>query len=371
MSVYESYSSSITFSVSGRSLETGSTISLPCFSWNDEQLVILLLKVILIIDGCPYYDTHELLLAHRELCDSLSTLKDVVATQPEVKESLTAFMTNNRLDYLMNKVIFDSFLNGGVIYTTYRSFRPTHQLIAILFLICESCEVKFNRELFLNSIRNMISLRARYLAANKLEPKSIIGNLIEDVLNKLAPDPDIAQLLKERLTECNLASEALFLMSDIAAFTTNLNNEAEISPEDFEQLKKSFEEILVLILKRNYNELDRDTYKVIRDRYNSYFHHINLNTGVYEPNLMQQNSDFYHYEVSNNVGSDLPIEPEHQSYKTWVPSFLEDGYYNDNSNTVNRVVLEKPTRNPFKMLFRRRVLTDKRWHIFHRREQEV
>lgn len=56
-------------------------------------------------------------------------------------------------------------------------------------------------------------------------------------LGKLAPDPDIAQLLKERLCECSLSSEAMFLMSDIAAFTTNLNTETNTNLEDFNQLK--------------------------------------------------------------------------------------------------------------------------------------
>ncbi|CCG25152.1 hypothetical protein CORT_0H00340 [Candida orthopsilosis Co 90-125] len=375
MSMYESYDSNVTFSATGRSLDTGSTTSLPGFESNEEQLVILFSKVINIIDNCPYCDTHELLLAHRSLCDNLTILTDVITTHSEAKKSFSAFMANNRLDYIINNVIFDSFLKGGVVYTTYRTFRPTHQLIAILFSICESCRVTFQRELFLESIEKMIKLRAKYLAANRLEPKSIIGNLIEDVLGKLAPDPDIAQLLKERLCECSLSSEAMFLMSDIAAFTTNLNTETNTNLEDFNQLKKTFEEILMIMLTRNYSELDRDTYKAIRDCYNSYFHHINLNTGVYEPNSLQQNSDLYHYEVSNgnepNVRTKRDQQPSYPA--TWIPSFLEDEYYNENTNTVNHVVLEKPTRNPFKMLFRRRILTDKRqrWHLFHRKQQNV
>ncbi|KAI5955974.1 hypothetical protein KGF57_003459 [Candida theae] len=374
MSLCESYNSSVTFSATERSKDTWSTLSLPALASNRQQLVILLAKVMHTIDGCPYYDTHALLLAHRQLCDDLSTLRDLAATQPEDMESFTAFMANNRLDHIMNKVIFDSFLNGGAIYTTYRVFLPTHQLIAILFSICETCQVTFKRELFLDSIDQMINLRAKYLAANRLEPRSIIGNIIEDVLSKLAPDPEILQLLRESLRGCNSSSEAKFLMGDIAAFTTNLNMDAVIAPEDFDQLKKSFEEILVLMLTRNYNELYRDTYKVIRDCYNTYFHHINLNTGVYEPNSTQQNSDVYQYEVSSGIGPNLSVRYEEQPSQhpnTWVPSFLEDDHYNENTNTVNRVEIEKPRRNPFKMIFRRRVLTEKRWHLFHRKQHEV
>lgn len=374
MSLYESYSSNITLSAIGESLDTVSTFSFPDLPLNEALVVILFLKVINIIDDCPYSSTHELLLAQRKLCESLTLLSSFIAAEPEAKESFTAFMDNNRLDYIMNKVVFDSFLNGGVVYTTYRTFRPTHQLIAILFLISESCQITFKRELFLESITKMIFMRARCLAANRFETKSVVGNLIEDVLSKLAPDPDIAQLLKERLRECNSPTEAMFLMSDIAAYTTNLDTEANILPEDLAHLRKTFEEMLMLMLTKGYNELDSGSYREIRDRYNSFFHHINLNTGEYQPASMQQNSDLYHYELSNGNKTNVsdPHDQQASHPNTWIPSFLEDNYYNENTNTVNRIVLEKPTRNPFKMLFRRRILTEKRqrWQLFHRKQQQ-
>ncbi|KAI5958157.1 hypothetical protein CANMA_004311 [Candida margitis] len=376
MSSYESYGSSVACSGTAQVLDTGSASTLPQLDSGQEPLIILFSKVIHIIDCCPYHDTHELLAAHRQLCDNLSLLTDITSSHSQDKESFTAFMSNNRLDYIMNKVIFDSFLNGAVAYTTYKTFRPTHQLIAILFSICESCQVTFQRELFLESMTKMITLRAQSLVANRFDSNSVIGSLIEDVLSKIAPDPEIAEILKEQLQHCCSSNEAIFLISDIAAFTTNLNKEANIDPEDFNQLKKTFEEILVILLTRNYNELERDTYKLIRDRYNSYFHHINLNTGVYS-NSLQQNSDLYRYEFSNgDHQQNVTVEQEPQSRpaNSWVPSFLEDDYYNENTNTVHHVeMFERPTRNPFKKLFRRRPPTDKkqRWHLFHRKQQEV
>ncbi|KAI5950113.1 hypothetical protein KGF54_005261 [Candida jiufengensis] len=379
--LYESYGSSVTVSdivlVSEDSVETngGGIDCLP----NEGQLNIWFSKIILAIDEEPYETIQGIQNFNEMMCYYLRSILNIIHLEDNVYR-FTAFMSNNRMDYII-KIISSNINEQGFIFSE-EPFKDTYRLVCLILHLLRKFEIKININLMYGLLDSLLNLRTLKLVAKKDAFANVINNLINKILNELVPAPKLFELVKVHLSACQQLEEVDFLVNNVMSLAKSYLEHVNILLEpDNEQIKLLFREIMVLLVDKNYHNLNKLNYSILKQQFRKIKAQFRstLNNNKFA-SLELQNSDFYQYnssivekrrkikESQNNSREEQ--QEVQQEVQDWVPSFI-------NGNNLKNIEVsdpddeqtEKPkSRNPLKKLFKNES-PKKKWFHFHKNKE--
>ncbi|KAI3404781.2 hypothetical protein KGF56_002411 [Candida oxycetoniae] len=387
-------------------------------SLSECDLNMEFLRIIYAIDNSPYRDLSQLIAVHLQVSRGLSKLWEFSQQNGEFQERVVAFMRNNRLNYIIQRIVLAALKKQGKSFSVVdekkslldaiderkslldaidkrkslldaiderKSFDAIDRVDALelisrvteqIYKINAWCNEAINVDLTMDLLEIATRRRNNAVTINSavVDNTSDIrfNQIVTTILTYAPPRVAIFEFLQSSIDSCEDQSVIHYTIYDIGVLFGNLySNRSLLGSREIQVLKFAASAILLAIVEKNYHEINLEAYKVIKHRYSAIFcspysnnnDNNNLNSGP----AVEQNSDLFHYDLvpieTPALGHSTPRQvPE--SYTEDISQWVRHQLLNENSEDERPTEIEegqqhmfettKPKRRGFSRIFKRK-----------------
>ncbi|EDK47265.1 predicted protein [Lodderomyces elongisporus NRRL YB-4239] len=287
---YESFSSNVTNSSlntscflqyaqeNGRSIEDRSRRRLG----KEAQRVAEFLKIIYALDETPLENLDAYITVCIKILKSLDVLELNLQVNMEYLESVIAFLSNNRLKYIMERIVLEAvskFRCRRITIQEQQGIGFIAKLVQKVYMFDSICGHVIDHTLSASVLEAVINTRARYLAANsrtedyKLKNFTVISTT---VLNNCCWPPSIqifdVLILCVESIYINDDEQAKYMVQNIGVFFANLyQHHSEIDVSILSELKIAALALVMAALNLKYQRCNGEVMEIVQNQFEVIF----------------------------------------------------------------------------------------------------
>ncbi|RCK65582.1 hypothetical protein Cantr_01399 [Candida viswanathii] len=275
---WETYDSDFSITLNESDTSTSSHQSLEC------QLMIDYLNVGRLIEYAPYITWRETLDSSESLYKLFGDMKRIVGLRPELEESLHAYLKNNRLTYILDKVVLGS-LQLQEMTTNMFVFNKLHSmssLVESVFDFAESYAIRINDQLVVNLLIVLQGYRHfenQFFTNHQLQilqkkPKGL-NKIILVVLSHAYPTLLLFKFIQQQFVTTEPDTRRISqLLKDFSVLLANLRVKVEHDYDEvpaLDGIKGSVESMIAFILRSSYHKSNWYVFQQIQTDFKALF----------------------------------------------------------------------------------------------------
>lgn len=230
------------------------------------QLMIDYLKIGRNINHAPYLTWNDTFESCESIYKSFGDLKRIIDIRPDLEESLHAYLKNNRLTYILDKVILGSLqlLEMTSNLFVFNKFHNMSLLVEYVFEFAQVYSIQINDQIIINLIAILESYRHLenqfftniQLQILEKKPRGI-NKIILVILSYTYPTLTLFKFLQQQLINEESDTRRISqLLKDYSVLLENLRMKVEHDYDEvieLEEIKYQIETMIVYILRSSYH----------------------------------------------------------------------------------------------------------------------
>lgn len=308
------YSSDFSLSLEESNTSASSYHPLEC------QLMIDYLKIGRNINDAPYLTWNDTFESCESIYKSFGDLKKIIDIRPDLEESLHAYLKNNRLTYILDKVILGSLqlLEMTSNLFIFNKFHNMSLLVEYVFEFAQLYAIQINDQIIVNLIAVLESYRHlenQYFTNIQLQilekkPRGV-NKIILVILSYTYPTLTLFKFLQQQLINEEGDNRRISqLLKDYSVLLENLRMKVDHDYDEvieLEEIKYQIETMIAYILRSSYHRYNWYIFQQIQTDFKELFpdSYFNDDTRFITPAF---NSD---------------LEPNQEHVAPWLRDFFE------------------------------------------------
>lgn len=249
------------------------------------QLMIDYIKIGRNIELAPYITWRDTFESCESIYKTFGDMKRIIGIKPELEENLHAFLKNNRLTYILDKVILGSLqlLEMTSNLFVFNKFQNMSSLVECIFEFSQLYAIQINDHLIVSLLvvlEGYRRLENRYFINQELQilekkPRGL-NKIILVILSHTYPTLILFKFLQQQLiNEDSDPRRVSQLLKDYSVLMINLRTKVENDYDDvseLDEIKYQVETMIAYVLRSSYHRNNWYIFQQIQADFNAMFH---------------------------------------------------------------------------------------------------